>query len=83
MLFSYFVGQQKNPINYDLKSIFIYVGIAVVLFAGMLYVASAVKSDILRMCINTVFVLMFVAPIYYFEIRPHMAHKSHKTHKTH
>ena len=61
MLFSYFVGQKKNPINYDLKSIFIYVGIAVVLFAGMLYVASAVKSDILRMCINTVFVLLFVA----------------------
>jgi len=68
MLFSYFVGQQKNPINYDLKSIFIYVGIAVVLFAGMLYVASAVKSDILRMCINTILVLLFVAFVIYRDL---------------
>jgi O-antigen/teichoic acid export membrane protein len=68
MLFSYFVGQQKNPINYDLKSIFIYVGIAGVLFAGMLYIASAVKSDILRMCINTVLVLLFVAFVIYRDL---------------
>ena len=80
MLFSYFVGQQKNPINYDLKSIFTYIGITAVLFAAMLYVDSIIKSDILRMCINTVFVLLFVAPIYYFEIKPHMAHKTHETH---
>lgn len=80
MLFSYFVGQQKNPINYDLKSIFIYIGITLVLFAAMMYVDSIIKSDILRMCVNTVFVLLFIAPIYYFEIKPHMTHKSHETH---
>ena len=61
MLFSYFVGQQKNRIDYDLKRIFTYIGVTVVLFAAMLYVGSAVSSDILRMCINTVFVLLFVA----------------------
>lgn len=80
MLFSYFVGQQKNPINYDLKSIFIYIGITLVLFAAMMYVDSIIKSDILRMCVNTVLVLLFIAPIYYFEIKPHMTHKSHETH---
>ena len=76
MLFSYFVGQRKNRINYDLKSIFMYVVITAVLFAGMQYIASAISSDILRMCLNTVLVLLFLAYIYYFEIRPHMAHKS-------
>ena len=63
MLFSYFVGQQKNRIDYDLKSIFIYILITVVLFAAMQYVASAISSDILRMVINTALVLLFVAYI--------------------
>ena len=35
MLFSYFVGQAKNPIPYDLKGIFFYVALAAVLFALM------------------------------------------------
>jgi len=68
MLFSYFVGQQKNRIDYDLKSIFTYIGVTVVLFAAMLYVGSAVSSDILRMCIKTVLVLLFVALVIHLDM---------------
>ena len=68
MLFSYFVGQQKNRIDYDLKSIFIYILNTVVLFAAMQYVASAISSDILRMVINTALVLLFVAYIIYRDL---------------
>ena len=68
MLFSYFVGQQKNRIDYDLKSIFVYILITVVLFAAMQFVASAISSDILRMVINTVLVLLFVAYIIYRDL---------------
>lgn len=35
MLFSYFVGQKKNPIPYDLRGIGIYVLLAAVLYAAM------------------------------------------------
>jgi peptidoglycan biosynthesis protein MviN/MurJ (putative lipid II flippase) len=63
MLFSYFVGQQKNRIDYNLKSIFTYILLTIVFFAAMQYVASAVNSNILRMVINTAFVLLFVAYI--------------------
>ncbi len=68
MLFSYFVGQKKNRIDYDLKSIFVYMLLTVVLFAGMQYIASVVQSDILRMCFNTVLVLLFVAVVIYRDI---------------
>jgi O-antigen/teichoic acid export membrane protein len=63
MLFSYFVGQQKNRIDYNLKSIFTYILLTIVFFAAMQYVASTVNSNILRMVINTAFVLLFVAYI--------------------
>ena len=63
MLFSYFVGQQKNRIDYNLKSIFTYILLTIVFFAAMQYVASAVNSNILRMVINTAFVLLFVSYI--------------------
>ena len=68
MLFSYFVGQQKNRIDYDLKRIFTYIGVTVVLFAAMLYVGSAVSSNILRMCINTILVLLFVALVIHLDM---------------
>ncbi len=68
MLFSYFVGQQKNRIDYDLKRIFTYIGVTVVLFAAMLYIGSAVSSNILRMCINTILVLLFVALVIHLDM---------------
>lgn len=59
MLLSYFVGQKKYPIQYDLKSIGMYV-----LLAGVLYVAAEyVPIDNIYLCMayRTVLLLLFVA----------------------
>ena len=37
MLLSYFVGQRKNPIPYDMKSAFFYAALTAVLYAAMCY----------------------------------------------
>ncbi|MDR0962271.1 MAG: lipopolysaccharide biosynthesis protein [Mediterranea sp.] len=58
MLLSYFVGQRKYPIRYDLKGIGIYV-----LLAAMLYVAAeavTIDSLVLRLVYRTVLLLLFV-----------------------
>ena len=59
MLLSYFVGRRRNPINYDLKSIFSYVA----LFAA-LYATSALlpfESSIARIACNTLLLAVYVA----------------------
>lgn len=59
MLLSYFVGQKKYPIQYDLKAIGMYV-----LFAAVLYVAAeyvSIDNIYLRMAYRTVLLLLFIA----------------------
>lgn len=59
MLLSYFVGQKKYPIRYDLKSIGCYV-----LLAGVLYLAAElvpIDNIVLRMAYRTVLLLLFIA----------------------
>lgn len=68
MVLSYIVGQKKNPINYDLKSIFIYVAITVLFFAIMSFAAHKIESVIIRLAINTVLILAFVGHILYHDI---------------
>lgn len=62
MLFSYFVGQKKNPIPYDLKSIGGYTLLAAVLFALMQWLPmegwAAIVVKALLMCV-------YLIPIYY------------------
>lgn len=61
MLLSYFVGQRKYPIRYDLKSIGLYV-----LIAAVLYVIGEqvpIPNVILRLAFRTVLLLAFVAYI--------------------
>lgn len=58
MLLSYFVGQRRNPIPYDLKSIFRYV-----LLAALLYTASCLvpfENSLIRMCCNTVLISVYI-----------------------
>ena len=62
MLFSYFVGQRKNPIHYDLKGIFAYTMLAAVLFIAMLY-QPATWPVWLRLILNTGIILIFVIEI--------------------
>lgn len=59
MLLSYFVGQKKYPIQYDLKAIGMYVLLAVVLYVAAEYVP--IDNIYLRMAYRTILLLLFVA----------------------
>ena len=65
MVLSYFVGQKRAPIPYDLKSALVYFAIAAVLF----YVQKNLHFDttILTLVVNTLLLLVFVAAICWFE----------------
>lgn len=61
MLLSYFVGQKKYPIQYDLKGIGLYV-----LLAAVLYIVGEqvpIQNVILKLAFRTVLLLVFVAYI--------------------
>lgn len=62
MVLSYIVGQKKNPINYPMKSIGIYVLIAVFFYAIMALLPED-WSVWTRLGINTVLILLFVGHI--------------------
>ena len=59
MLLSYFVGQKKYPIQYDLKAIGMYVLLAAVLYVAAEYVS--IDNIYLRMAYGTVLLLLFIA----------------------
>ena len=61
MLLSYFVGQKKYPIQYDLKAIGMYVLLAAVLYVEAEYVP--IDNIYLRMAYRTVLLLLFIAYI--------------------
>ena len=58
MLLSYFIGQKKFPIQYDLKSVITYSVLATVFYlAGML---PTIESEILRLSYRTLLLCLFV-----------------------
>ena len=59
MLLSYFIGQKRNAINYDLKSIFAYTALFAVVYT--LSVVNPIENSIARMACNTVLLIIFVA----------------------
>ena len=59
MLLSYFVGQKKYPIQYDLKAIGMYVLLAAVLYVAAEYVS--IDNIYLRMAYRAVLLLLFIA----------------------
>ena len=67
MVLSYIVGQIKNPIPYPMKSIMVYVLMAVLFFAVM----QAVPQEwpvVLRLAINTALICAFVGHILYHDL---------------
>lgn len=66
MLQSYFVGQKKYPINYPLKSITVYICIAALFTAIMLYTPQSLPKA-LRLGINTLLIILFVAHIIHYD----------------
>ena len=59
MVLSYFVGQKKAPIPYDLKSAFLYFAIAIALFFAQRYIK--IDSTVWTLVINTALLLVFFA----------------------
>jgi O-antigen/teichoic acid export membrane protein len=59
MVLSYFVGQKKAPIPYDLKSAFLYFAIAIALFFAQRYIK--IDSTVWTLVINTGLLFIFFA----------------------
>jgi O-antigen/teichoic acid export membrane protein len=59
MLLSYFTGQKKFPISYDLKAAFIYFALAIVMYiAGMF---PEIRPEAWRLVYRTVLLIVFIA----------------------
>lgn len=67
MTLSYFVGQKKYPINYPLKSIGIYVLIAVFFFIAITY-SNEYLPKIYALAVNTLIIFAFIAHIIYHDL---------------
>ena len=65
MVLSYFVGQKKAPIPYDLKSAFLYFAVAIALFFD--HQSLHYESNPLTLFVNTVLLLGFAAFICWTE----------------
>ena len=61
MVLSYIVGQRKNPINYPMKEMAVYVALTLVLF-GLMELAT-VLPDWAQIVLNTAFILLFLTYI--------------------
>ena len=59
MLLSYFIGQKRNAIKYDIKSILIYT----LLFAAIYGISLVLpfENSIVKMAINTILLALFAA----------------------
>mgnify|MGYP000619789609 CR=1 FL=1 len=67
MVLSYLVGQKKYPIAYPLKSIGVYVAIAVLFYFCMNY-SNDHLPKLFALAVNTILVLAFVAHIVYHDL---------------
>ena len=62
-LLSYFIGQRKYPIAYDVRGMAVYLLLAAVLYGLHLAAADAFESVPIRLLVNTVLLAVFVAYI--------------------
>ena len=65
MVLSYYVGQKKAPIPYNLKSAFVYFAVAMVIFFAQKNIH--IESTVWTLVVNTGLLLMFVAFICWME----------------
>lgn len=66
MVLSYLVGQRKYPINYPLKSIFVYLLIAGLFFAVITYTNANLPVPA-ALGINTLVIILFIAHVLYHD----------------
>lgn len=67
MVLSYVFGQKKNPIAYPMKDIAVYVAITVLFYCIMIYLPTEWPL-VLRLAINTVLCILFLAHIIYHDL---------------
>lgn len=67
MVLSYIMGQKKNPINYPMGSIAVYVAIAA-LFTAVIMWSNSHLPAIAALALNSVVVVMFVGHIIYHDL---------------
>ena len=67
MLLSYFVGQKKYPIEYPIKSIFVYVAITALFFVIMTLMPETLPQAV-RLAVNTALIIAFLAHIVYHDM---------------
>ena len=67
MTLSYFVGQKYYPIRYPLKSIAVYVGIALLFYGIMALAGDYVDNIWLRLLVNTGCIVLFIAHIIHYD----------------
>lgn len=67
MVLSYFVGQWKNPIQYPMKSIAVYVLMTVFFFAIMQLVPESWPT-VVRLGISTVLIIAFIGHVLYHDV---------------
>lgn len=67
MVLSYIMGQKKNPINYPMGSIAVYVAIAV-LFTAVIMWSNSHLPALAALALNSVVVVMFVGHIVYHDL---------------
>lgn len=60
-LLSYFIGQRKYPIRYDVRGMAVYLVLAAVLYAASVGIGQAGLPVAVRLLLNTVLLLLFVA----------------------
>lgn len=67
MTLSYFVGQKYYPIRYPLKSIAVYVGIALLFYGIMTLAEDYVENIWLRLLVNTGCIVLFIGHIIHYD----------------
>ncbi|MCQ2301276.1 MAG: lipopolysaccharide biosynthesis protein [Bacteroidales bacterium] len=65
MLLSYFVGQKKAPVPYDVKGILGYFALALVLFFAMRFIH--IENQVLAVVVNALIMMVFCVAICWFE----------------
>lgn len=63
MLLSYFIGRKYYPIDYPIRSIGLYTLLAAILYIGMVGVFDYIENQWLRIAINTILVIIYLAII--------------------
>jgi hypothetical protein len=69
MLLSYFIGQKKYPIPYDLKSIGLYCTLAVLLFAAYTCLDRTGLGPVPRMALGTLLLALYALVVWRRDLR--------------